>query len=230
VTSVLLQVDYEVADLYQVFETPVGVLVRPDGTIGSPLASGPAQVRSLVEHVLATPAAPWAGLTSLPMANGQIHARGHQHHHDHAAVGPSSPAIGEPAPPFIAPDLDGKVVALDDLQGQTTMLLFWSPACPFCRQLVPALHAWEAARPPDAPALLIVSNGSVEENRALLLQAPTLLDPQFEIGSAYGATGTPSGILVDGAGRIGSELAIGGAAILALVNADSARPSSTSAT
>ena len=48
VTRVLLQRDREVAELYQTLGTPSAVLVRPDGTIGSPVVPGEDKIHSLV--------------------------------------------------------------------------------------------------------------------------------------------------------------------------------------
>jgi release factor glutamine methyltransferase len=63
VTQVLLQQDREVAQLYQVLDTPGAVLVRPDGTIGSPLAQGAEAIRTLVAGAVGLPM-----LQSHPMA------------------------------------------------------------------------------------------------------------------------------------------------------------------
>ena len=43
-----------------------------------------------------------------------------------------------------------------------------------------------------------------------------LFDPDFEIGAVFGSNSTPSAILIDGAGRIASSLAIGERNVLAL--------------
>lgn len=81
------------------------------------------------------------------------------------------------------------------------------------------LKAWRADPPPGAPRLLVVSAGTAEANRADGLAAPVLLDDSFAVGRAFGATGTPSAVLVDADGRIASEVAVGGPAVLALAGA-----------
>jgi methylamine dehydrogenase accessory protein MauD len=48
---VLLQANNEVAEDYQAPGTPAGVLVNPDGTVGSPLALGAEAIRILVDNV-----------------------------------------------------------------------------------------------------------------------------------------------------------------------------------
>jgi peroxiredoxin len=62
-THVLLQKDREVAQAYQAHGTPSAVLVRQDGTIGSPLAQGAEAIRALIATAL-NPSVP----TLLPMA------------------------------------------------------------------------------------------------------------------------------------------------------------------
>ena len=42
------------------------------------------------------------------------------------------PSGGEPAAAFSLETIDGGDLALDDLRGQKTMLVFWAPWCPVC--------------------------------------------------------------------------------------------------
>jgi hypothetical protein len=48
------------------------------------------------------------------------------------------------------------------------------------------------------------------------LRSPVVLDQQFATMHAFGASGTPSGVLVDEEGKIASELAVGAPAVLEL--------------
>ena len=79
----------------------------------------------------------------------------------------------------------------DRWDGGTTAVLFWSPTCGFCHRMLPDLRAWEADRLENTPRLLIIAAGSAEENRAMGLTSPTLMDGGFAAGRAFGATGTP---------------------------------------
>jgi len=45
------------------------------------------------------------------------------------------------------------------------------------------------------------------------------LDQQFSVGRAFGASGTPSGVLVDAKGKIASGVAVGAPAVLELAKA-----------
>jgi peroxiredoxin len=126
---------------------------------------------------------------------------------------------GDPAPAFSLKDLDGKEVQSEDFRGKSSLLLFWSPSCGFCQRMLGQLKEWEANLPHGAPQLILVSSGSVEDNRAMGLRSPILLDQGFSTGHAFGAGGTPSAILIDAKGKIASEVAVGAQGVLALAAA-----------
>jgi hypothetical protein len=68
---VFLQEGSEVADAYRVSGWPAGVLVRPDGTIGSPVVMGAEAIRQLVARVGAAPEL----IAAPPVADGDGDAR-----------------------------------------------------------------------------------------------------------------------------------------------------------
>jgi len=111
-------------------------------------------------------------------------------------------------------------VTLDSFRGERTVVLFWNPRCGYCKRMLDDLRAWEVNPPDGAPKLLVVSQGDHEANRAMGLQSPVVLDQGFTTGRAFGATGTPSAVLVDAEGKIASQVAVGAPAILALAGAD----------
>jgi peroxiredoxin/uncharacterized membrane protein YphA (DoxX/SURF4 family) len=215
-THVLLQQDREVAEMYQVDGTPSAVMVRPDGTVGSSVAAGADAIRALVARTAGAP-------IPLPMATSSPTAGSHNHNGSggsgDGAGAPSRPAtlaIGQAAPALRLPDLKGKSVNLAGFRGRKTLVLFWNPDCGYCQQMLGDLKAWESSPPKDAPKLLVVSTGTAEQNRAMGLRSPVLLDPTFSAGHAFGANGTPSAVLVDTDGKVASELAVGAPAVLAL--------------
>jgi thiol-disulfide isomerase/thioredoxin len=127
-----------------------------------------------------------------------------------------APPRGQPAPSLRLPDLDGKTVDLATFKGEATLVIFWNPGCGFCQRMLPEIRALEAQPPLNAPQLLIVSTGTIEANRAMGVQSTIVLDNGFTNSRMFGATGTPSAILVDAQGDIASDLAIGAQAVLAL--------------
>lgn len=208
-TTVGLQKDWEVADLYRVDATPSAVLVRPEGTVGSPVVSGPERIRTLLAEAVGDADVPAIG--SHP-TNG---------HHPHPV--PAGPKVGEPAPAIQLRDLRGETVALEDFKGKDTLVLFWNPGCTFCQQMLDDLRVWEADRSERAPSLLVVSAGALEANRQMRLASTVVLDQSFAAGRAFGASGTPSAVLVDAEGKVASELVVGARAILELADANRVR-------
>jgi protein-disulfide isomerase len=121
-------------------------------------------------------------------------------------------------------DLEGKTVELADFRGEKTLVLFWNPGCGFCQQMLADLKQWEAGASEGAPKLLVVSAGSEEANREMGLTSPVLLDQNFATGRAFGASGTPSAVLVDAQGNMASEVAVGAPAVMELAGADRTAP------
>jgi thiol-disulfide isomerase/thioredoxin/uncharacterized membrane protein YphA (DoxX/SURF4 family) len=208
ITHVLLQCNNEIDNLYKVSGTPSAVLIRSDGTIGSLLAKGPEAIRSLVAGAVGLPVLH----PVLPMAS----ANGTHRAPAPAPKNPEAPQIGTPAPVFSLPNLNGKHVSLADFRGSPTLVLFWSPGCGFCKKMLGDLKAWEAKPPPGAPKLLVVSDKTVEENRAMDLRSPIVLDDDGNVMRLFGAHGTPMAILVDAGGNIASKLAKGAPDVLKL--------------
>ena len=109
--------------------------------------------------------------------------------------------LAEPAeaPLFTLPDLDGELVSLEEklADGQPAMVVFVSPSCSNCTDLLPDLAAWQ--KDDHGPHILVLSDGSVEDNRAKLADvAPlqVLLQPDRSMIDELGLLGTPAAILV----------------------------------
>jgi thioredoxin-related protein len=122
------------------------------------------------------------------------------------------------------PDLDGKTVKLSDYKGKKAMLVFWNPGCGFCKKMTDDLKAWEDSKPEGAPEVILVSTGTAEANKAMGLKSTTVLDEGFATGRKFGATGTPSAILIDPTGKIASEIAVGGPNVIALASGKKPAP------
>ena len=197
---VLLQSDSEVSALFDAKWTPAAVILKSDGSIASPLANGSEAIRRAIIRTLTVSGSGDSGLSAGPNGHGQD----------------SSSRIGKPAPHVSLPDLDGATVSLEDFRGERILVVFWSPDCTFCEQMLDELRRFEAAPPDHAPRLLVISDGSVEANRAAGLQCAVLLDDGFDVGTSFGATGTPSGVLVDADGNIASEVVSSASRVLAL--------------
>lgn len=198
-STLLLDDGFQAGAAFGAGRTPSAVLVDKRGNVASGLAVGAPAVMALANG---------QDLSSVLTANNG------------AAAGPK---VGDTAPPLRLPDLQGRQVDLADFRGRETLLLFWSLGRGFCQQMLPRLQAWDKTPPKGAPKLLVVSTGTVEENRAMGLRVPVVLDPGFGVGSAFGVNGTPMAVLVDPEGRIASPIASGADAVFELANGGGVR-------
>jgi peroxiredoxin len=138
-------------------------------------------------------------------------------------------AVGSDAPAIELLDMAGERKSLAQYRGQPLLLIFFNPACGYCRELLPILKERGEGRKQraetDEPLLLIISTGGSEANRTLFdehkLDCPVLLQKGSEVAEAYKANGTPSGYLVNADGKIASELAMGAEALLKLLEGES---------
>ncbi len=217
ISHVLLQKDREVSNEFKAHGTPTAVVVLADGTIGSPVAAGAEAIRTLLAKTTGT--LPLAAAPVKSGANGGSNGSGNG-----AAPKPSAPAraskVGTVAPAIALPDLDGKTSGLADFEGKDTLVVFWNPGCGFCKRMVDDVKKWESNRPANSPEMLLVSTGTPEANRELGIASKTVLDQGFNIGREYGASGTPSAVLVGADGKIKSELTVGSPGVMALANGE----------
>ena len=140
--------------------------------------------------------------------------------HQHGAEPPvAGLPLGSPAPEFALPDLDGRQRQLREFLGQPLLVLFFSPECGYCLQMAPSL----GQLPTTGPRVLVIGQGDPEVHRRLASEhswrCPVVLQQEWEVLSAYQATGTPTGYLLDAEGRIASGLAVGADAVLRLLDA-----------
>src|SRR5215203_1579126 len=225
--NVLLQKDWEVSESFEVRGTPSAVLISPDGKVASPVAGGAEGIRTLLSHAVGERAqlprqpqgAPQGQPKGQPCPNcGKVHPEGNGAAQQAERMGPK---VGEEAPEVRLADLKGDEVSLQEgFRGEETLVLFWNPGCGFCQQMLPDLKEWEATSPEGVPRLLVVSAGSEEANKEMGLTSPVLLDQQFSVGRAFGASGTPSAVLVDAEGKVASEVTVGALAVMELAGTD----------
>jgi peroxiredoxin len=154
---------------------------------------------------------------------------------------PAGLLAGNEAPNFELPDLAGETRTLAQYRGRAVLLIFFNPACGFCREMAPKLAKLTGAPHPlsstrgegrgeqanalasdseSLPRLLIITTGDLESNRQLFSEHkvpyPVLLQKDSEISTAYQASGTPTGYLLSAEGKIASKLAVGADALLTL--------------
>jgi methylamine dehydrogenase accessory protein MauD len=116
-------------------------------------------------------------------------------------------AVGEAAPGFELPDLDGLTVGLDDLlaAGRGALLVFTDPACGHCAPLLPVFAAAQAGGV-EMP-VAVISTGDERVNRANAEEhglEQVLLQERSEVAERYRIYGVPGAIRLDRDGRVAS--------------------------
>jgi peroxiredoxin len=129
--------------------------------------------------------------------------------------------VGSPAPDFSLPGLYGETLTLGALRatGQPTLLLFVDPDCGPCSALLPEVGRWQREQA-GRFSLAVVSRGTAEANLHKAAEhgiSRVLLQRDGEVAEQYLATATPSAVVVQPDGRIGSQLDAGADAIRTLV-------------
>src|SRR3954449_7169113 len=146
-----------------------------------------AQGRSSLAPRPADAGRPAAAAAQLPRAQGpRPLPRAHQGTRPAAMIEP-----GTPAPDFALPDQDGHIVKLEDLRGQTTVLVFYPlDFSPVCTDQLNVYHEVQG----ELPAQLYgISVDSAFAHKAfqqhLGITIPLLADfhPKGEVSKAYGA-------------------------------------------
>jgi peroxiredoxin len=121
------------------------------------------------------------------------------------------PALGDPAPSFALPAIDGATYSLDDWSGRPVAVVFSCCHCPYVVAWEDRLNA--IARDFERRAGLVAINSnagylgdSPEDMRRRAAEKgfvfPFLYDETQEVARAYGASRTPEVFLLDGEHRL----------------------------
>lgn len=121
--------------------------------------------------------------------------------------------VGSKAPEFEASNLDGETVSLTQLRGdkKPILLVFVSPTCGPCVELLPILDDWYTKEVAESTMLVLVSPGPLGDNIQVSqqLNSTVLVDPDQLIFGAYMSLGTPCSVVVDMDGLIAAQMACG---------------------
>lgn len=129
--------------------------------------------------------------------------------------------VGSQAPAFSLEGLHGETLTLKSLRssGEPVMLLFTDPNCGPCTAMLPEIGRWQEEHA-NKLTVSLISRGKPEENRAKMGEhglSRVLLQKDWEVSEAYRVGGTPSAVLVQPDGTIGSAVMGGAEAITGLV-------------
>jgi len=125
-------------------------------------------------------------------------------------VAGGSATVGQPAPDFRLPDLDGQLVSLSQFKGKRVVLEWFNPQCPFVKAAHTKGSLVDAAEQAvkDGVVWLAINSGApgkqghgVEASRTgqqeFGIKHPILIDEDGHVGRSYGATNTPHLFVID---------------------------------
>ncbi len=115
--------------------------------------------------------------------------------------------VGQRAPDFSAPTLDGGRIALSDLRGEVVLLNFWATWCGPCRVEMPDFQQQHEALRDQGFSVLAVNNREhadqvVAFRDELGLTFPIALDPTGAVQDQYALFSYPSSYLIDRDGTV----------------------------
>ena len=114
-------------------------------------------------------------------------------------------AIGRMGPPFVGTDLvDGREISSEDLRGRRAVLVFVTPACGLCQELVPVIN--ELIEKMPETQFLLISEGGRYRNKEFVnlfdVRAPLIPDVKGDIAHAYDVPGQPTVLVLDEMGKV----------------------------
>jgi thiol-disulfide isomerase/thioredoxin len=168
-------------------------------------------------------------LIRLEALENTIASRGAIPSQNGAHQAPPGLPVGAAAPAFSLSGLYGETLTLESLRssGKPVMLLFTDPNCGPCNALLPEIGRWQQEHA-DKLTITLVSRSSAEENSAKSTEhgvGNVLLQEDWEVAQAFQVSGTPSALIVQPDGTIGSLVVGGSEAISALVSCAVEEPS-----
>ncbi len=118
----------------------------------------------------------------------------------------AGPEIGSAAPQVAAQDIDGNPIALGGPGIQPLLLLFVSPSCPVCKELVPV--AQSLAKREKLRLVFASDGGEADRHRSYIERMDIAAYPYVvsaEVGMRFAADKLPYAALVDREGVLRSR-------------------------
>lgn len=118
----------------------------------------------------------------------------------------AGPSVGKPAPRLTMQDLDGRTVSVGGASPKPQLILFISPTCPVCKQLVPVA---KALAKDEKLSLLFASDGGDVERHETYMRSMNLAGYHYvvslELGMKFEVGKLPYAVLLDEAGVLRSK-------------------------
>ncbi len=127
-----------------------------------------------------------------------------------ASSSSSTATVGQPAPDFTLPNLDGESVSLSDFEGHPVFINFWRINCIPCREELPHLQAVYEER----QGILVMLNINIGDDTSSIKQFlqnnsllfSVLLDSDITVARRYAIPGTPTAFFIDKEGIIRAKV------------------------
>jgi len=120
--------------------------------------------------------------------------------------GQDPPKVGQTAPDFTAPGIDGTTISLSGLRGKPVWLILGTTWCTYCRSEAPDVQALsvEYAGRVTVVAVYIAEDELTVTPYAerLKLTYPQIADANMQIGTAYAVMGMPAHFFLDSTGTV----------------------------
>jgi peroxiredoxin/predicted DNA binding CopG/RHH family protein len=123
------------------------------------------------------------------------------------AVGPKKPlSIGDQAPNFTLPDINGRLVSLQDFHGKQVVLYIWWQ-CPPCKQDLPYIQ--DLNNGSDERMIRVLTINTLDSKNGIIdfvsrsgYSFPVLLDTNNSVTAQYMLRGVPQTIVINRDGKI----------------------------
>jgi peroxiredoxin len=111
--------------------------------------------------------------------------------------------LGQPAPNFTLPGLDGKMVSLSDHKGHVVLVNIWATWCPPCVDEMPSMQRLYKELTDEDFEILAVSIDTLGTKvvapfmKKFKLSFPALIDTKGTIQTIYQTTGVPESFIIN---------------------------------
>jgi len=111
--------------------------------------------------------------------------------------------VGDPAPNFTLPGLDGKMVSLSDHRGHVVLVNIWATWCPPCVDEMPSMEKLYQELKDENFEILAISIDALGEKavapfmKKYNLSFPALMDPDGTVKTLFQTTGVPESFIIN---------------------------------
>lgn len=129
-----------------------------------------------------------------------------------AFLGPGAPEVGQPAPDFQLPRLDGRgTIRLSELRGRPVVVNFWASWCNPCRQEFPLLRAARAKHRRAGLEVIGISYRDIPSDARAFARSenatwPLARDPGGAVAAGYGVRAIPQTFFVGRDGIVAARV------------------------